>query len=59
MDMKYKKIREEELKNKIGVVWFKVSKKAEIWGKIDFAISKSLSKILSKIKINNPHKFTL
>jgi hypothetical protein len=36
--MKYKNIREEELKNKIGVDWFKVFDTTEILGNIDFTV---------------------
>ena len=34
--MKYNNIREEELKNKVGVDWFKVFDTTEILGNIDF-----------------------
>jgi len=36
--MKYKKIREEELKNKVGVDWFKQFDTTEIIGNIDFSV---------------------
>jgi hypothetical protein len=36
--MKYKNIREEALKNKIGVDWFKVFDTTEILGNIDFTV---------------------
>lgn len=36
--MKYKNIREEELKNKVGVDWFKVFDTTEILGNIDFTV---------------------
>ena len=36
--MKYKSIREEELKNKIGVDWFKAFDTTEILGNIDFTV---------------------
>jgi hypothetical protein len=36
--MKYKKIREEELKNKVGVDWFKDFDTTEILGNIDFTV---------------------
>jgi hypothetical protein len=36
--MKYKNIREEELKNKIGVDWFKAFDTTEILGNIDFTV---------------------
>jgi len=36
--MKYKNIREEELKNKIGVDWFKSFDTTEILGNIDFTV---------------------
>jgi hypothetical protein len=36
--MKYKNIREEELKNKVGADWFKHFDTTEILGNIDFTI---------------------
>ena len=36
--MKYKKIREEELKNKVGADWFKQFDTTEILGNIDFTL---------------------
>ena len=36
--MKYKKIREEELKNKVGADWFKTFDTTEILGNIDFTV---------------------
>ena len=36
--MKYKKIREEELKNKVGEDWFKSFDTTEILGNIDFTV---------------------
>ena len=36
--MKYQKIREEELKNKVGVDWFKQFDTTEIIGNIDFTV---------------------
>jgi hypothetical protein len=36
--MKYKKIREEELKNKVGEDWFKTFDTTEILGNIDFTV---------------------
>ncbi|MCB0536511.1 MAG: hypothetical protein KDE33_03185 [Bacteroidetes bacterium] len=36
--MKYKNIREEELKNKVGVDWFKLFDTTEILGNIDFTV---------------------
>ena len=36
--MKYKNILEEELKNKVGVDWFKAFDTTEILGKIDFTV---------------------
>lgn len=36
--MKYKKIREEELKNKVGADWFKSYDTTEIIGNIDFTV---------------------
>jgi len=38
LDMKYKKIREEELKNKVGSDWFKSFDTTEILGDIDFTV---------------------
>ena len=36
--MKYKNIREEELKNKVGADWFKDYDTTEIIGNIDFSV---------------------
>ena len=36
--MKYKNIREEELKNKVGTDWFKQFDNTEIIGNIDFSV---------------------
>ena len=36
--MKYKNIREEELKNKVGADWFKQFDTTEILGNIDFTV---------------------
>jgi len=36
--MKYKNIREEELKNKVGADWFKSFDTTEILGNIDFTV---------------------
>jgi hypothetical protein len=36
--MKYKNIREEELKNKVGADWFKLFDTTEIVGNIDFTV---------------------
>ena len=38
--MKYKNIREEELKNKVGTDWFKNFDTTEIIGNIDFSVSR-------------------
>jgi hypothetical protein len=43
--MKYKNIREEELKNKIGVDWFKVFDTTEILGNIDFTVFPKQNKL--------------
>jgi hypothetical protein len=43
--MKYNKIREEELKNKIGVDWFKVFDTTEILGNIDFTVFPKQNKL--------------
>ena len=36
--MKYKNIREEELKNKVGADWFKSFDTTEIFGNVDFTV---------------------
>ncbi len=36
--MKYKNIREEELKNKVAADWFKAFDSTEILGSIDFTV---------------------
>ncbi len=36
--MKYKNIREEELKNKVAVDWFRQFNTTEILGNIDFTV---------------------
>ena len=36
--MKYKNIREEELKNKVAADWFKAFDSTEILGNIDFTV---------------------
>jgi hypothetical protein len=43
--MKYKNIREEELKNKVGADWFKVFDTTEILGNIDFTVFPKQNKI--------------
>lgn len=43
--MKYKNIREEELKNKVGVDWFKTFDTTEILGNIDFTIFPKQNKL--------------
>jgi hypothetical protein len=43
--MKYKNIREEELKNKVGVDWFKVFDTTEILGNIDFTVFPKQNKL--------------
>lgn len=43
--MKYKNIREEELKNKIGVDWFKAFDTTEILGNIDFTVFPKQNKL--------------
>ena len=43
--MKYKNIREEELKNKVGADWFKVFDTTEILGNIDFTVFPKQNKL--------------
>lgn len=43
--MKYKNIREEELKNKVGVDWFAVFDTTEILGNIDFTVFPKQNKL--------------
>jgi hypothetical protein len=43
--MKYKNIREEELKNKVGIDWFKVFDTTEILGNIDFTVFPKQNKL--------------
>ena len=48
--MKYKNIREEELKNKVGADWFNQYDTTEIIGNIDFTVFPK-----QKIEINNKY----
>lgn len=46
--MKYKNIREEELKNKVGADWFKTFDTTEIMGNIDFSVFPKQANILGR-----------
>jgi hypothetical protein len=46
--MKYKNIREEELKNKVGVDWFKHFDTTEILGNIDFTVFPKHDKLFDR-----------
>jgi hypothetical protein len=46
--MKYKNIREEELKNKVGADWFKTFDTTEILGNIDFTVFPKQSDIFGR-----------
>jgi len=46
--MKYQNIREEELKNKVGVDWFKVFDTTEILGNIDFTVFPKQDKLFGR-----------
>jgi hypothetical protein len=46
--MKYKNIREEELKNKVGADWFKIYDTTEILGNIDFTVFPKQSDIFGR-----------
>ena len=43
--MKYNRIREEELKNKVGADWFKGFDTTEILGNIDFTVFPKQNKL--------------
>lgn len=49
--MKYKKIREEELKNKVGVDWFIDYDTTEILGNIDFTVFPKQKNIFGRIPL--------
>lgn len=49
--MKYKNIREEELKNKVGVDFFKVFDTTEILGNIDFTVFPKQADIFGRIPL--------
>lgn len=49
--MKYKNIREEELKNKVGAEWFKNFDTTEIIGNIDFSVFPSQGDLFGRIPL--------
>ena len=49
--MKYKKIREEELKNKVGADWFKQFDTTEILGNIDFTVFPKQDSLFGRIPL--------
>ena len=49
--MKYKNIREEELKNKVGADWFKTFDTTEILGNIDFTVFPKQDTIFGRIPL--------
>ena len=49
--MKYKNIREEELKNKVGNTWFKVYDTTEILGDIDFTVFPQQKTIFGRVPL--------
>lgn len=49
--MKYKKIREEELKNKVGVDWFKEFDTTEILGNIDFTVLPKQDSLFGRVPL--------
>ena len=49
--MKYHKIREEELKNKVGVDWFKQFNTTEILGNIDFTVFPKQDNLFGRIPL--------
>lgn len=49
--MKYKNIREEELKNKVGTDWFKNFDTTEIIGNIDFSVFPSQGDLFGRIPL--------
>lgn len=46
--MKYNKIREEELKNKVGADWFKDFDTTEIIGNIDFSVYPAMDSLFGR-----------
>ena len=49
--MKYKNIREEELKNKVGADWFKAFDTTEILGNIDFTVFPKQDSLFGRIPL--------
>ena len=49
--MKYKNIREEELKNKVGNDWFKQFDTTEILGNIDFTVFPKQDSVFGRIPL--------
>ncbi len=49
--MKYKNIREEELKNKVGADWFKTFDTTEILGNIDFTVFPKQNNIFGRVPL--------
>ncbi len=49
--MKYKNIREEELKNKVGADWFKSFDTTEILGNVDFTVFPKQDSIFGRIPL--------
>jgi hypothetical protein len=49
--MKYKNIREEELKNKVGSEWFKQFDTTEIIGNIDFTVFPKQDSLFGRTKL--------
>ena len=49
--MKYKNIREEELKNKVGADWFKTFDTTEILGNIDFTVFPKQDSLFGRIPL--------
>ncbi|MDO4224759.1 MAG: hypothetical protein Q4C75_02580 [Bergeyella zoohelcum] len=50
-DMKYKNIREEELKNKVGAEWFKNFDTTEIIGNIDFSVFPAQDSLFGRVPL--------
>ena len=57
--MKYKKIREEELKNKVGLDWFKQFDTTEILGKIDFTVFPKQKSSFARTRSERPLRLLL
>ena len=49
--MKYKNIREEELKNKVGADWFKLFDTTEILGNIDFTVFPKQDNLFGRVPL--------